>query len=293
MKKILVIILLVAAACKAYGAVKAKDAPMGGVTNIAPAYFGPNAFPVIDMSDGSLSERICFELAGDYYLGRSEFSGTGDIFARLRIPLFTPRVNFVVWMPIAEFYYPTYLAPEELPEGTGYGDLHYNYGDVYISTDALVCRERKYVPAMVIRAGMKTASGGGFSERRTYDAPGYFFDYTIAKQFTFGASFLTSLRIAGSVGFLCWQTDNGRQNDAVMYGALIALTFKYFRIEETFSGYYGWENSGDRPMTNKLKLSAPVKDFEPYFMYQYGIKDYPYHQFRIGIIYKIDFPYPK
>ena len=66
---------------------------LGVPTKIAPAYFGPNAFPVPDMLDGRTSSELKLELYGDCFLGtttgRVADDITGDLFAKLTIPLFT------------------------------------------------------------------------------------------------------------------------------------------------------------------------------------------------------------
>lgn len=75
---------------------------------IAPAYFGPNAFPVPDMSDGTTSPALRFELYGDGFISTGDYSLkedlTLDIFAKATIPLFTGRVNLVLWMPVIEYF---------------------------------------------------------------------------------------------------------------------------------------------------------------------------------------------
>ncbi|MBR1808159.1 MAG: hypothetical protein IJ776_02075 [Paludibacteraceae bacterium] len=273
-------------------------------TLVAPLYFGPNAFPVPDMTDGSTVRELTMEVAGDGFFGFQR-DKTADIFARLRIPLFTDRVNLCLWMPVVEFYQSTdgrLASCRVLPENREKAMRGHEGGDVYVSTDIMFLREKAKCPAMTVRAAVKTASGGGFALARTYDAPGYFFDLSIGKSFFFGKdknsntwnSGNISLRLAATAGFLCWQTDNGRQNDAVMYGALLRLKHKYFSVEEVFSGYVGWEGDGDRPMTLKTKVAGHIAapkakgSFEPYVMYQYGIHDYPFHQLRIGLCYNID-----
>ena len=247
-------------------------------TGIAPAYFGPNAFPIIDMSDGLTQRTLDVELAGEGYIG-FEKNNTVDLFARVRVPLFTRWANLSVWMPVYGWY--------EQYDGKGSGA-----GDVYISTDVQVLHNEwfhsenaKYIPQMTVRLGMKTASGEQFERRRHYDCPGYFFDLAMGQTIAAGP---VSLRFAGSVGFLCWQTDNARQNDAVMYGLQAALRHDYFSVQATWGGYVGWERHGDAPMSIKARVAGHAKGFEPYVQYQYGIKDYPFHQIRIGMIYHIE-----
>ena len=247
-------------------------------TGIAPAYFGPNALPIIDMSDGLVSRDLRAELACEGYIGYHN-NNTVDLFARVHVPLFTRWANLTVWMPVYGWY--------EQYDGKGSGA-----GDVYISTDIQILHNEwfksdkaRYIPQMTLRLGMKTASGEQFERRRHYDCPGYFFDAAIGQTFTMGP---LSLRLAGSAGFLCWQTDNGRQNDAVMYGLQANLRHEYVSLQATWGGYVGWERHGDAPMSIKARVAGHAKGFEPYVQYQYGIKDYPFHQIRVGLVYNVD-----
>ena len=82
---------------------------LGVPTLVAPAYFGPNAFPVPDMLDGRTSSQMRLELYGDCFLGTTTASVgddvTADLFAKLTIPLFTEKANLTLWMPIFECFY--------------------------------------------------------------------------------------------------------------------------------------------------------------------------------------------
>ena len=73
------------------------DPNLGTPSKIGPAYFGPNAFPVPDMLDGRTSSELKLELYGDCFLGTTTGNVaddiTGDLFAKLTIPLFTPKAN--------------------------------------------------------------------------------------------------------------------------------------------------------------------------------------------------------
>ncbi len=276
-------------------------------TGIAPAYFGPNALPVPDMLDGRTQNKLRIELAADGYFGYQK-DQTADLFARIYVPLWTPRVNLTVWMPVMEWYR---MTPERqrtcrLQDTTQIAG--HEAGDVYISTDIQVLKARKYTPDIAFRAAFKTASGGSFDKARYFDNCAYWFDLAVGKSLYFGKSTNQSsngqssnqlsngqssnsqfeLRLAGSLGFLCWQTDNGRQNDALMYGIQLLAKYEYLSLRATWGGYMGWEKDGDRPMTLKLCLAGHVKGFEPFVAYQYGIKDYPFHQIRLGLAYHIN-----
>ena len=247
-------------------------------TGVAPAFFGPNAFPVPDMSDGQTSSQLRIELAADGYFSY-EKSRTVDFFARLRLPLFTRWANLAVWMPVYEWY--------SQADGTGSG-----VGDVYLTTDIQILHNEwfrsgntQYIPQMTIRAGVKTASGEQFNRARHYDCPGYFFDLTMGQTIPIKK---IHLNLAGTVGFLCWQTANARQNDAVMYGIRAKLVHPYFSFLAEWGGYVGWERYGDAPMVIKLRATGIIKGLEPFVQYQYGINDYPFHQVRVGLAYSFN-----
>ena len=259
-------------------------------TNIGPAYFGPNAFPVPDMLDGRTSSVLKAELYGECFLGTTTGNVADDVsgglFARLTIPLFTPKANLTVWMPIFEYFY-TSAEVNTLRRLPHKGSLQgTDSGDVYVSADVRILSQEKHHIDITARAALKTASANKYDKGRCYDAPGYFFDAAFGRGFQFGEDH--NLRVALSGGFLCWQTDNGRQNDAVMYGALLAYTYKRFTIDTCLGGYAGWEGDGDRPMTLKTSLSYRIGDFSLRLMHQVGFMDWPYHQIRVGATYSFD-----
>ena len=264
-------------------------------TGIAPAYFSPNALPVPDMLDGRVQSDLRFELAADGFFGY-EKDKTADLFARIYIPLGTPRVNLTVWMPVMEWYS---MTPERqrtcrLPDQEPLSG--HEAGDVYVSTDIQILKAYKYTPDITFRAALKTASGGSFDKARYFDNPGYWFDLAVGKSMYIGQGIhgikdentIFELRLAGSLGFLCWQTDNGRQNDALMYGVQLLAKSEYISLRATWGGYSGWEKDGDRPMTVKVQLHGHIKGFEPFVDYQYGIRDYPFHRVRVGLAYNLD-----
>lgn len=265
-------------------------------TKIAPAYFGPNAFPVPEMLDDAVSPTLQVTAAGSYHWGDYGDHAT-DVMARLRIPLFTSRANLVLWLPIEhyrlsqEWKEHARIADNPTTKGTA-------VGTAFVSTDILVMKESRRRPALSLRAAMKTASEDDWTTARYYDCPGYFFDAAAGKSIDFKGAHPWSLRLGASAGFLCWQTDNGRQNDATMYAVELKAKFRHLEILQNLRGYSGWEGDGDRPMVEKTQISGhfspktegkkhrqPV--FSPFFCYEKGLRDYPYQQLSVGIT--IDF----
>ena len=282
------IITLILFLCLSLGAQTSLDiSNLYTPSKIAPAYFGPNAFPVPEMSDGCTSSRWQAEIYADHFFStRYDWNEdyTTDIFARLTIPLFTPRANLVIWGPIYEFFH-SGQSVNAYRRMSFKDDVDYHTpGDIYVSTEFQTLLQERHGLDMTLRAVLKTASGDRYEYARNYDSPGYFFDATFARGFYLSDGDI-ALRIALSGGFLCWQTDNGRQNDAVMYGALASLTAGALTFKTQFGGYVGWERDGDCPMTVRTDLSWAFGDLSLSAGYQVGFKDWPFHQLRLGLIY--------
>ena len=277
-----------------------EKSALNTATLISPYYFGPNAFAVPEMLDGRVQHELRIELAGDYFMGyRNDW--TSDVALKLNIPLWTDRANLSLWMPVMEWYHNSDKNIERcriLDEHKADAKKGRLSGDVYVSTDIQLMKEKVVRPDWVLRAALKTASGGEYYHARYYDGPGYFFDTTLGKSFALGADAQRNhrLRVAVSAGFLCWQTDNGRQNDAVQYGMMAKWETHRFSLAESLTGYNGWENgcrnggkeAHDQPMVLRTDFKVHLKHTDLVAAYQYGLRDYPFHQFRIGLAYRIN-----
>ena len=258
--------------------------------------WGPNALPVIDMSAGETSDKLSVEISGSYFRGFNQ-SNTFTPNLRLNIPLFSRWVNLEAWYSVMDFYsmQNAKCTIDNLTTLYSLSHWHNVAGDIYVSTNIQVLHRKwlkkslPYMPSAVVRIGIKTASGGDFENRRFIDAPGYFLDLTLAEKIEFENSWARSVSIAGAIGFYCWQTGRAEQNDAYMYGLRAEFEARYLRLMTEWSGYSGWQNNGDCPMAVKAKLGVPCPlGFEPYVAYQYGIRDWGYHEVRIGVRYSID-----
>ena len=258
--------------------------------------WGPNALPVIDMSAGETSDKLSVEISGSYFRGFNQ-SNTFTPNLRLNIPLFTRWVNLEAWYSVMDFYsmQNTKCTIDNLTTLYPLSHWHNVAGDIYVSTNIQVLHHQwfkkslPYMPSAVIRIGIKTASGGDFENKRFIDAPGYFLDLTLAEKINWENKWAKSFSLAGSIGFYCWQTGQAEQNDAYMYGLRAEFEAQYLRLMAEWGGYTGWQNNGDCPIVIKSKLGIPCPlGFEPYIAYQYGIRDWEYHEFKVGVMYSID-----
>lgn len=251
--------------------------------NISPLYFGPNAMPVPEMPGDMSISRLHAELSFDFCKG---FYGdvTETILAELNLPLFSERVSLSLWMPVVEFYANTTesLAWQHSEKLKIHG---YEIGTVYIATNIHLLKQARVRPDIVVRAAVITASGDSEEYARYYDAPGYFFDATIAKSVEIGHGFFKSLQFAINGGFLCWQTGKSSQNDAYMYGIRIGLNTRLADVSTVWQGYTGWQRNGDRPMVFRVETVFRVGRFRPSAAFEQGIRDYPFDRFRVGLGY--------
>lgn len=259
-------------------------------TKIAPAYFGPNAFPVPDMIAETISGDWKFEVYADNFMGKTcnwNEDYTANAFIRLTIPLFTDKANLVIWGPIIEYFQ---ISDEICKTRRINSDSPISNtisGDIYISTDFTILSQEKFGIDVAMRTALKTASGNDFSTARYYDNAGYFFDTKIARTFIIQHK-RSQFSIAGSLGFLCWQTDNGRQNDAIMYGIKASYKYRKISLSTEYGGYIGWEKDGDAPMTLKTNICYSLRNIDIGIGHQIGFRDWPFHQLRLGITYKFD-----
>lgn len=250
----------------------------------SPRYFGPNAFPVPKMGDGKVPENLIADAAVEQYFGFGD--NATDLNLRVDIPLYPKYVNLAVWMVPVEYYNTSIEVRNERlmrtkdPKG-------FAVGDVYIQTGIQLLRDRPKLPDIMINLSMKTASGGPLSAARYYDTPGYFFDATAGKTFTFEKrKHLQSVSISGRVGFLCWQSiraDHAMQDDAVIYGVRVGLTANNWQYEMDFSGYNGWIHNGDCPMVLRGQVCRNFKRGNSLYVGGLlGFQDYKYYAVSVG-----------
>ena len=255
------------------------------VSKIAPKYFGPYAFPVPDMLDARISDKLLAGVSMDFVTGTLAGNDAKDRTKaptfRLSIPMWTDRVALSVWGEIFEWYEDTPKTREMRRVDPGLQLKRYDAGNIYFSFDILALREKKFIPSVTLRAAMQTASGDDYEYAHHYDAPGYFFDAAVGKSFKTGK--LGSIRVSASSGLLCWQVDRGRQNDALMLATQLSYNHKYFDAIVSYAQYSGREMDGDRPKVVKARLDARIGRFIPFVYVQHGFEDWPFTMFRFGV----------
>lgn len=264
----------------------------------SPAWFGPNANPVPEFTDARIPAKTTISLMGDYYFGFGDETKNG--YFKIEIPLLSERVSLKIWTSLFEHYKVTDMvsSQRDMANGTTTGKAS---GDFYVQTRIRLLNEKKYAPSIILNSTLKTASGTNFNERRYFDTPGYYFDVEAGKSIYTKNKFISEIRGIANLGFLCWETTNSTQNDAPMYGAKISIGNPTWKLENTLSGYWGWMHTnvnygsdyGDAPLVYATKFTILAGYMDYFAQYQYGLKDFPYHQIRVGISFPVEILTPK
>jgi hypothetical protein len=264
----------------------------------SPAWFGPNANPVPEFTDARISSKTTIGLMGDYYFGFGD--KTKNVYFKVEIPFLSEQFSLKIWSAELEYYNVT----EKVSNVRGMnGNTSGNAGgDFYVQTRLRMLKETKNLPNIIFNSTLKSASGTNFEQRRYFDTPGYYFDAEIGKSVNTKSNFISEIRCVANIGFFCWETTQSRQDDAPMYGGKIILANQKWKLENTLSGYYGWMHKstaivfpdyGDAPLVYAVKFTISKNKIDYFAQYQYGIKDFPYHQIRVGISFPINKLTPK
>jgi hypothetical protein len=264
----------------------------------SPAWFGPNANPVPEFTDARIPAKTTISLMADYYFGYGDQTENG--YVKVEFPLLPERVSFKIWTSLFENYNVT----TELSNLRGMNSVTSGTaaGDFYVQTRIRLFNEKKYSPSVILNSTLKSASGTNSEQRRYFDTPGYYFDFEAGKSFYTDSKFISEIRAVADAGFMCWEIDKvSTQDDAPMYGGKLILGNPTWKLENTLSGYCGWMHTnshyspdyGDAPLVYAAKFSVLTKNIDYFAQYQYGIKDFPYHQIRIGVSFTIEKLTPK
>jgi len=267
----------------------------------SPYYLGPNALPIPFSQKGCIKEQFEFRMDIEGHFSKGD--KTQDVFLDCYLPLLKNKIAFEFYGYPVEHYdvdEPTIIERRgRHRDGEGYAT-----GDFYFSAILQLFRNKK-IPDIALRMACKTASGSDVSEARNTDAPGYFFDLSFGKDLLFVDNFIRKIRFHGMVGFYSWQmnlTEN-RQNDAVLFGAGVDISFTGFYMNHTLDGYYGYFGDEmvivgnrdhpvpfkDRPLVYRLDLMKQTNRVDFGLGYQLGFNDFIYQTIKGSIVYHISF----
>lgn len=245
-----------------------------------PRYFGPNAFPLPELTGGSLSDRWEVELRGDFHTMTGD--RTKDLFARLYIPIAHGRAGITVSGVIQEWYKTSEAVRDERHAVEVEPPIPCR-GDIVVNCYYQVLRSDRWAD-VVVSANIKTASGGRLCDARYTDAASYWFTAEAGRTLWADTTRAAFVRAQGLAGFYCWMTNDmvHRQNDALCYGIGLKGGWRGLELACDFSGLRGYRGQGDRPVLFRSRLSYELRKNVVAFGYKRGLRDYLYDSFSIG-----------
>lgn len=248
----------------------------------SPRYFGPNAFPVPTLRNGSIGNRIEAEIRGEYHF--YEGDRTSDVFTRLLIPVADGRAGLELSWVVHEYYEMTGATVEER-HGAGPSWITGATGDIVVSSFYRLPENIRFA-AITLEATLKTASGNRLVDARYTDAATYWFDVNIGRSLYESADSKYNVNIQGLIGFYCWMTNDiiHRQNDATVYSGGISGKCRNVTLAVDVAGFFGYENNGDRPIQIRTKLNYEFSRNILSLGYKHGMKDNLYDTCSLAYI---------
>jgi hypothetical protein len=250
---------------------------------IAPAYLGPNALPVPEIRPAGLPSNPELQLSLEGHFSKGD--NTQDLFAEI----YHPIGNFAglrIYSAAVEHYVTDTLtrdlraSREKDPRGV-------SFGDIYVSTEILLRKDKEKGPDIMLGIHLRTASGDKLKGARHTDTPGYHFDMTFSRTIERPDRKIKEITPFAQAGFYVWQMlrDNLLQNDAPSYGLGIEAASEKLRIRAAAGGYAGYLGDGDQPLVGRFDLWYDLKEgLRLNLRYQEGIHDFPYRSLRAGIL---------
>ncbi len=137
---------------------------------------------------------------------------------------------------------------------------------------------------------MKTATGKGLDSLRFTNAPGYVFDLLAGKDLL--AARRVAFRAIAKVGFVAWQVGQGRQDDALDFGATLRASLASgVSLAADFRGYAGWRED-DEPVVIGITGGVPAAPWlEVRATVDHGLtRDAPPVELRLGLVLSLQTP---
>ncbi len=245
----------------------------------SPKFSGPNAMPVPEVSNGNVDYQSYLRIGGQYHTRSGDHTGNLTLYAGHTF--LKNRISIDVFMVPLELYK---LSDARKVERNVYFenfDQNTAIGDLYINTNIQILNEAQNKIDMATRTGIKTASSGLDNPARFIDSPGYYFDASVGKSFT---SEKIKYRPYGMLGFFAWQTNDEslRQNDALLYGVGVDITSNKWELSQTFRGYSGYHEIGDKPIVLKTSIKKDLGNHQLSLDYQHGLRDYLYQSIELS-----------
>jgi hypothetical protein len=163
-------------------------------------------------------------------------------------------------------------------------------GDLRVGARFLLLDEGRRSPALGLQLVVKSTTGKGLDALRFTNAPGYVFDLLVGKDLL--VSRPVALRAHAKLGFLAWQIGQGRQDDALDFGATLRAAFPSgVSLAAEFRGYTGWMEHDDPVVFGMTAGVAAGRRLEVRASTDHGLtSDAPPLDVRLGLVVFLDAP---
>lgn len=245
------------------------------------AFFGPNAFPVLETLDGRTSVNSRVDVSTDVFWGFGD--QTQSLSMELQYAVWPGRVVVKGWGVLLEHYKTTLAVRDERASAVELAEETLLIGDLYLSTQVRLLEKKGHRPDLMVEWILKTASSGTPAGARFFDTPGYVGRLATGKSWYPRQAWLQEVRLAANVGFLSYQMNTRMQNDAPSAALQVSLRHEALSWTNEAAGYYGWTDRGDRPMVLRSKLSYDKGPLHVYVQYQHALHDYPFRRVQTGL----------
>ncbi|WP_333596186.1 hypothetical protein [Schleiferia thermophila] len=249
--------------------------------HIEPGRMGPNALPVPDLvffvwdSLNYLKGNVQTYFApGDF-----TFSGGWQVYYQA-----DRRVAISAHMVYAEFF-KTSVSVRDFRVARTFDARGWAVGDLYVETHWLMVRSRRWIPEVILRSGIKTASGNRLEDARFSDTPGYYFDLNFRK--VFKKNFIVH-QWYSMMGFYAYQTYrvDYKQNDALLYGVGWRFQTRTIGLDTHLRGYAGYFGKYDKPLIFSFSFFRQLESYLLSVRFQRGNHSWPFWSAELGFVYR-------
>lgn len=247
---------------------------------IQPAYMGPNALPVPQLSNGSIDSNFFIGSTANLHFSNGDNTQNAMLYGNYC--LVKNRISFdIAWVPYEHF------TMDQATKEKRHVFSHFFYdqqatGEVLLNTNIQLLNKWRDHIHLALRVGYRFPTSSGLGMARYSDAPGYYFDLS------FGKPIDAHWKLTGMLGFYSWQiqSDEHQQDDAFLFGAGMEWNKNNWRIQTNIAGYLGYlEDNGDKPVVVRFGLEKKIKKIGWLFRFQQGLHDLDYSSFEGGIKY--------
>ena len=243
----------------------------------SPKFFGPNAFTVPAINNGSADSIIYLATTANLHFSKGDNTQNIMLYGNLTTKKNTISVD-AQFVPYERFTMSHEKKTERKVYYQNYNDKH-TVGDVMVNTTIQLFEKWRNNFQLAMRVGIRMPSGGGQGAARYADVPSYWIDLG-------GALPLKNpeWKWLNMVGFFVWQTndDDLRQDDAFLFGSGVEWNHHNFRLQGYGAGYVGYKDNGDKPVVFRVNFEKRRKSLVYIFRFQQGLHDFEYSSFEMG-----------